>query len=161
MYFWRWSSKTFSFWCFLSLSELTSVDEQTRNKLMSCKNQCPKNLVVCGHRCSSNCHNGPCPSSELCNRKSSVRCPCRRKKKVSLLYGPMQSKWISKVMWHCTACFASHLCYCNKSGSKCKPMVITWSFFCYVLRSFLLTSSHWLHCFGWLILLNNGESKWT
>lgn len=66
---------------YVSCSELTSVDEQTRNKLMSCKNQCPKNLVVCGHRCSSNCHYGPCPSSELCNRKSSVRCPCRRKKK--------------------------------------------------------------------------------
>ncbi|KAL9973519.1 hypothetical protein ACROYT_G019988 [Oculina patagonica] len=66
---------------YVSCSELTSADEQTRNELMSCKNQCPKNLAACGHRCSSNCHAGACPSPELCNRKSTVRCPCRRKKK--------------------------------------------------------------------------------
>ena len=69
---------------FFPCSELTSADEQTSNELKSCKNQCPKNLAACGHRCSSNCHAGPCPSPELCNRKSAVRCPCRRKKRVSL-----------------------------------------------------------------------------
>ena len=73
----------FSF-CLSLCSELTSADEQTSNELMSCKNQCPKNLAACGHRCSSNCHAGPCPSPELCNRKTAVRCPCRRKKRVSL-----------------------------------------------------------------------------
>ena len=39
-----------------------------------------------------------------------MRCPCRRKKKVSLLYGPMQSKWIIKVMWHCTGIALLHSC---------------------------------------------------
>ncbi|XP_020629848.1 NF-X1-type zinc finger protein NFXL1-like [Orbicella faveolata] len=66
---------------YVSCSELTSADEQTSNELMSCKNQCPKILAACGHRCSSNCHAGPCPSPELCNRKTAVRCPCRRKKR--------------------------------------------------------------------------------
>ena len=75
--------------------ELTSADEQTNNELMSCKNQCPKNLAACGHRCSSNCHAGPCPSPELCNRKSAVRCPCRRKKRVSL-YPQFYSKLMSQ-----------------------------------------------------------------
>ena len=70
-------------YCLFLCSELTSADEQASNELMSCKNQCPKNLAACGHRCSSNCHSGPCPSPELCNRKSAVRCPCRRKKRVS------------------------------------------------------------------------------
>ena len=80
---------------FFPCSELTSADEQTSNELKSCKNQCPKNLATCGHRCSSNCHAGPCPSPELCNRKSAVRCLCRRKKRVSL-YPQFYSKVMSQ-----------------------------------------------------------------
>ena len=82
-------------YCLFLCSELTSADEQTSNELMSCKNQCPKILAVCGHRCSSNCHAGPCPSPELCNRKSAVRCPCRRKKRVShpWFYSKVSQHW--------------------------------------------------------------------
>ena len=69
---------------FIHFSELTSSDEQTCNDLTSCKNQCPKNLAVCGHRCPSLCHAGSCPSPKTCSKKTAVRCPCRRKKKVSL-----------------------------------------------------------------------------
>ncbi|XP_073252696.1 NF-X1-type zinc finger protein NFXL1-like [Porites lutea] len=66
---------------YVSCSELTSSDEQTRNDLTSCKNQCPKNLAACGHRCPSLCHAGSCPSPKTCSKKTAVRCPCRRKKK--------------------------------------------------------------------------------
>ena len=69
---------------FIHFSELTSSDKQTCNDLTSCKNQCPKNLAACGHRCPSLCHAGPCPSPKTCSKKTAVRCPCRRKKKVSL-----------------------------------------------------------------------------
>ena len=69
----------------IHFSELTSSDEQTRNDLTSCKNQCPKNLAACGHRCPSLCHAGSCPLPKTCNKKTAVRCPCRRKKKVSLI----------------------------------------------------------------------------
>ena len=69
---------------FIHFSELTSSDEQTCNDLTSCKNQCPKNLAACGHRCPSLCHAGACPSPKTCSKKTAVRCPCRRKKKVSL-----------------------------------------------------------------------------
>ncbi|XP_067039445.1 NF-X1-type zinc finger protein NFXL1-like [Acropora muricata] len=66
---------------FVNCSDLTSDNEQMRNELRSCKNQCPKKLAVCGHRCASICHPGPCPSSDKCTKKISVRCPCQRRKK--------------------------------------------------------------------------------
>lgn len=66
---------------YANCSELRSANEQRRNELMSCKNQCPKKLTVCGHRCSSICHAGPCPSPDKCAKKTSVRCPCQRRKR--------------------------------------------------------------------------------
>ncbi|XP_015776408.1 PREDICTED: NF-X1-type zinc finger protein NFXL1-like [Acropora digitifera] len=66
---------------FVNCSDLTSDNEQMCNELRSCKNQCPKKLAGCGHRCTSICHPGPCPSSDKCTKKISVRCPCQRRKK--------------------------------------------------------------------------------
>ncbi|KAJ8941974.1 hypothetical protein NQ314_010198 [Rhamnusium bicolor] len=35
----------------------------------------------CGHRCKANCHSGPCPNEELCQKKVKVMCKCKRIKK--------------------------------------------------------------------------------
>ena len=38
--------------------------------------------LPCGHRCPRQCHPGSCPSPEKCRRKVTLRCSCRRIKKV-------------------------------------------------------------------------------
>ncbi|KAM3958164.1 NF-X1-type zinc finger protein NFXL1 [Aphomia sociella] len=43
--------------------------------LLSCKQQCPKNLD-CGHRCRNTCHVGKCAQSQICSKKTKVHCPC-------------------------------------------------------------------------------------
>uniref|UniRef100_A0A3P8TRS1 Nuclear transcription factor, X-box binding like 1 n=1 Tax=Amphiprion percula TaxID=161767 RepID=A0A3P8TRS1_AMPPE len=57
---------------------LTAADDQTKVKLSSCNNQCPKELS-CGHRCKQVCHPGEC--EDRCQQKVKLRCPCRRIKK--------------------------------------------------------------------------------
>ncbi|CAN9509419.1 unnamed protein product [Ophioblennius macclurei] len=60
---------------YVQCREMTSADEETKVKLGSCNNQCPKELG-CGHRCKQVCHPGEC---ELrCQQKVKLRCPCRR-----------------------------------------------------------------------------------
>uniref|UniRef100_A0A3B4A793 NF-X1-type domain-containing protein n=1 Tax=Periophthalmus magnuspinnatus TaxID=409849 RepID=A0A3B4A793_9GOBI len=59
--------------------EWTSADDETKTKLTSCNNQCPKELS-CGHRCRLLCHPGDCGAQ--CVHKVKLRCPCRRIKKV-------------------------------------------------------------------------------
>ncbi|EDV19924.1 uncharacterized protein TRIADDRAFT_32641 [Trichoplax adhaerens] len=76
-------------WCFCRLvllhiecNELTTADDEKKLILLSCKGQCPKTLT-CGHRCADDCHPGECPSWTTCNRKRTIRCACKRLKKVS------------------------------------------------------------------------------
>mmetsp|Transcript_32563 Transcript_32563/g.52758 ORF Transcript_32563/g.52758 Transcript_32563/m.52758 type:complete len:944 (-) Transcript_32563:401-3232(-) len=49
--------------------------------LRSCNNFCHRKLPSCSHLCSQVCHSGPCPEKELCKKKVTVRCSCRRLKK--------------------------------------------------------------------------------
>uniref|UniRef100_A0A3B4A791 NF-X1-type domain-containing protein n=1 Tax=Periophthalmus magnuspinnatus TaxID=409849 RepID=A0A3B4A791_9GOBI len=56
-----------------------TADDETKTKLTSCNNQCPKELS-CGHRCRLLCHPGDCGAQ--CVHKVKLRCPCRRIKKV-------------------------------------------------------------------------------
>lgn len=37
--------------------------------------------MPCGHPCGAVCHSGECPNIGKCEKKVSVRCKCRRKKK--------------------------------------------------------------------------------
>eukprot|EP00058_Branchiostoma_floridae_P026212 XP_002611702.1 hypothetical protein BRAFLDRAFT_117080 [Branchiostoma floridae] len=65
---------------FIECSKWTAADDKTRQDLLSCQSPCPK-LLSCGHQCTQVCHAGNCPGPENCNRKTNIRCPCRRKKK--------------------------------------------------------------------------------
>lgn len=62
------------------------------NRLVDCflpAEQGPASLVslqlTCGHRCPLTCHPGPCPPHSTCKKKISLKCPCKRIKKVSLV----------------------------------------------------------------------------
>ena len=37
--------------------------------------------VSCGHRCSKECHSGPCSKPQDCHKRVTVRCPCKRQRK--------------------------------------------------------------------------------
>uniref|UniRef100_A0A669AZ31 Nuclear transcription factor, X-box binding-like 1 n=1 Tax=Oreochromis niloticus TaxID=8128 RepID=A0A669AZ31_ORENI len=63
---------------YVECTKLTAADEQTKEALSSCNNQCPKELS-CGHRCKQVCHPGVC--EETCQQKVKLRCPCKRIKK--------------------------------------------------------------------------------
>ncbi|XP_065844834.1 NF-X1-type zinc finger protein NFXL1-like [Oscarella lobularis] len=60
--------------------EWTSASESKRMEMKCCGNQCPLSLD-CGHRCWMTCHEGPCPDARECEKKTAVRCSCRRIKK--------------------------------------------------------------------------------
>jgi NF-X1-type zinc finger protein NFXL1 len=68
-------------------------------KMFSCGNRCIKNVsnfnltfleivdlpkflfqYPCNHRCTSNCHSGPCPDSESCKKKVKIFCKCKTRK---------------------------------------------------------------------------------
>ncbi|KAG7160847.1 NF-X1-type zinc finger protein NFXL1-like [Homarus americanus] len=51
-----------------------------KEKMRSCKNQCNK-LISCNHRCTKDCHTGPCSLPENCHKRVAVRCPCKRQRK--------------------------------------------------------------------------------
>uniref|UniRef100_A0A4X2KRY0 Nuclear transcription factor, X-box binding like 1 n=1 Tax=Vombatus ursinus TaxID=29139 RepID=A0A4X2KRY0_VOMUR len=63
---------------YVECRQLSTADVDGKNRLTSCKNQCPKELP-CGHRCKELCHPGKCPFN--CNQKVKLRCPCKRIKK--------------------------------------------------------------------------------
>lgn len=63
---------------YVECRKITTADENEKNLLSCCKNQCPKELP-CGHRCKEMCHPGECPFN--CNQKVKLRCPCKRIKK--------------------------------------------------------------------------------
>ncbi|XP_069833688.1 NF-X1-type zinc finger protein NFXL1 isoform X1 [Dendropsophus ebraccatus] len=63
---------------YIECRKLTLAEEEEKNMLTSCKNQCPKELP-CGHRCKEICHQGSCTLQ--CTQKVKLRCPCRRIKK--------------------------------------------------------------------------------
>uniref|UniRef100_A0A8C1VL09 Nuclear transcription factor, X-box binding-like 1 n=1 Tax=Cyprinus carpio TaxID=7962 RepID=A0A8C1VL09_CYPCA len=64
---------------YIECVKFTSADEQGKQLLSSCQNQCPKQLG-CGHRCKLLCHPGECDQS--CSQRVKVKCPCKRIKKV-------------------------------------------------------------------------------
>uniref|UniRef100_A0A3B4F7X3 Nuclear transcription factor, X-box binding like 1 n=1 Tax=Pundamilia nyererei TaxID=303518 RepID=A0A3B4F7X3_9CICH len=70
---------------YVECTKLTAADEQTKEALSSCNNQCPKELS-CGHRCKQVCHPGVC--EETCQQKVKLRCPCKRIKKVKPKVAP-------------------------------------------------------------------------
>lgn len=37
--------------------------------------------MSCGHRCTKDCHSGPCSAPQNCKKKVVIRCPCKRQKK--------------------------------------------------------------------------------
>ena len=47
--------------------------------VLSCGHACQKALALCGHPCPVLCHRGEC-IPDNCQRKVTVRCPCRRQK---------------------------------------------------------------------------------
>uniref|UniRef100_A0A3Q2Y5T7 Nuclear transcription factor, X-box binding like 1 n=1 Tax=Hippocampus comes TaxID=109280 RepID=A0A3Q2Y5T7_HIPCM len=63
---------------YVDCMKMTMADEETKIALVSCTNQCPKELS-CGHRCKQVCHPGACGLE--CHQKVKLRCPCRRIKK--------------------------------------------------------------------------------
>eukprot|EP00051_Salpingoeca_urceolata_P023207 m.390341 g.390341 ORF g.390341 m.390341 type:complete len:977 (+) comp20077_c0_seq5:238-3168(+) len=68
-------SLTLNFAC--SKLRALAPDELENNR--SCPGKCPKQLA-CGHRCTKDCHPGPCSDASLCKKKIAVRCPCKHKK---------------------------------------------------------------------------------
>lgn len=58
-----------------------SADEAKKIELLSCSSQCTR-LLLCGHCCPLLCHPGDCPPASSCKRKVTLRCPCKRIKKV-------------------------------------------------------------------------------
>ncbi|RLW09358.1 hypothetical protein DV515_00002822, partial [Chloebia gouldiae] len=63
---------------YIECLKLTSADLKEKELLVSCRNQCPKELP-CGHRCKEICHSGSCPVN--CSQKVKLRCLCKRLKK--------------------------------------------------------------------------------
>ncbi|XP_006818930.1 NF-X1-type zinc finger protein NFXL1-like [Saccoglossus kowalevskii] len=58
----------------------TQGDEESHQTLLCCQGQCHQ-VLACGHTCSKVCHSGDCSSTDMCTKKTMVRCPCQRKKK--------------------------------------------------------------------------------
>ncbi|XP_021938982.1 NF-X1-type zinc finger protein NFXL1 isoform X3 [Zootermopsis nevadensis] len=65
---------------YVRCSEWTSAEDDKKQALTSCGNQCPKNYE-CGHRCRILCHPGDCPDPDMCRKKVKLTCPCRRLRK--------------------------------------------------------------------------------
>ncbi|XP_075230227.1 NF-X1-type zinc finger protein NFXL1 [Lycorma delicatula] len=65
---------------FVRCGEFNSASTDKQIEMLSCNNQCPKNLP-CGHRCTSTCHTNDCPNPEGCRQKVKLTCPCHRIKK--------------------------------------------------------------------------------
>ncbi|TRY60282.1 hypothetical protein DNTS_009655 [Danionella cerebrum] len=63
---------------YIQCVKFTTADDEGKQLLMSCQNQCPKQLV-CGHRCKLLCHAGECERS--CSQRVKIRCPCKRIRK--------------------------------------------------------------------------------
>lgn len=63
---------------YIECLKLTCADLKEKELLISCRNQCPKELP-CGHRCKEICHSGTCPLN--CSQKVKLRCLCKRLKK--------------------------------------------------------------------------------
>ena len=85
-------------------SEWCSADFDKKNQLQTCNSQCTRQVYIrssciwltthilspslqlsCGHRCPLTCHHGNCPSESTCMKRVSVRCSCKRIKKVCLI----------------------------------------------------------------------------
>lgn len=60
--------------------EWTNANEQKKIAMLSCQNRCPKELS-CGHRCPVICHPNNCPTNEVCKKKVTIRCFCKRIKR--------------------------------------------------------------------------------
>lgn len=62
---------------YVSCNEWISADSSQKGEMISCKNRCPKELP-CGHRCPLVCHPESCPGREICKKKVTIRCLCKR-----------------------------------------------------------------------------------
>ncbi|KAG0725125.1 NF-X1-type zinc finger protein NFXL1 [Chionoecetes opilio] len=65
---------------YLPCHSFTTGTPDQKEAMRSCKNQCNK-LVSCGHRCSKECHSGPCSEARDCHKRVTVRCACKRQRK--------------------------------------------------------------------------------
>lgn len=65
---------------YLPCHSFTTGTSEEKELMLSCKNQCNK-LISCGHRCSRECHSGPCSEPQDCHKRVTVRCPCKRQRK--------------------------------------------------------------------------------
>lgn len=65
---------------YLPCHSFTSGTSEEKEIMQSCKNQCNK-LISCSHRCSKECHSGPCSLPEDCHKRVTVRCSCKRLRK--------------------------------------------------------------------------------
>lgn len=64
---------------FVKCSEYLSANDETRDSLLCCGDQCPK-LMSCGHRCLQQCHRGQCSDTKECKKKVKLHCKCKRRK---------------------------------------------------------------------------------
>ncbi|KAJ8298481.1 hypothetical protein KUTeg_025012 [Tegillarca granosa] len=67
----------------VNCSSWSDADSLVQASLKSCKGECPKNLP-CGHQCGAICHPGICPNAGFCEKKVTLRCKCRRRKKEAI-----------------------------------------------------------------------------
>ena len=73
---------------------------------------CWKLQLPCGHSCSLTCHPGAC--ADVCRRRVTLRCPCKRLKKVSILSDFLtlpciQSSLVYIHMYVCSSWFICHV----------------------------------------------------
>jgi len=64
---------------FVKCGEYLGAAESERETMLSCKDQCPKQMK-CSHRCVLVCHSGPCSDHSQCKKKVKINCACKRKK---------------------------------------------------------------------------------
>jgi len=59
----------------------TSASDDVKRQMLSCQQPCNVIMEKCGHKCPLLCHNGPCLTSEKCEKKVWLKCKCKRIKK--------------------------------------------------------------------------------
>ncbi|BFZ15022.1 hypothetical protein BsWGS_18061 [Bradybaena similaris] len=57
-----------------------AASQKLRDTLKSCGQPCPKEMP-CGHPCGAVCHSGPCPNTNRCQKKVTLKCKCKKIKK--------------------------------------------------------------------------------
>ncbi|XP_052277513.1 NF-X1-type zinc finger protein NFXL1-like [Dreissena polymorpha] len=65
---------------FIECFKWVASNDRQKEALKVCGGPCPKQ-ISCGHQCSLPCHAGPCTRADQCERKTTIRCKCRRQKR--------------------------------------------------------------------------------